>query len=104
VGAHWNERALEQQLTQWELERQAQREHQAGQHHGGGSPQHGAQKVPPREEHAREQSTEHDVAQTLDEAETETHILAKTPDQTSQSCNRDKYHRQQSGESQADAK
>jgi hypothetical protein len=104
VGAHWNERALEQQLTQSELERQAQREHQAGQHHGGGSPQHGAQKVPPREEHEHEQSTEHDVAQTLDEAETETHRLAKTPDQTSQSYNRDNYHRQQSGESQADAK
>jgi hypothetical protein len=63
-----------------------------------------AQKAPPREEHGHEQSTEHIVAQTLDEAETETHILAETLDQISQSCNKDKYHRQQSEESQADAK
>jgi hypothetical protein len=57
------------------------------------SPQHEDQKAPPREEHGHEQSTEHVVAQTLDEAETGTHILAETPDQTSQSYNRDKYHR-----------
>jgi hypothetical protein len=101
---HWNERALEQQSTQEELEQQAQREHQVGQHHGDGSPQHKAQKAPVREELGHEQSTEHAVAQTLDEAETGTHRLAETLDQTSQSCNRDKYHRQQSVESQAGAK